>query len=257
MPAPIPINQLTTLYGQQPKPWDQLSPLNKLAALFTTSAPDPSAPDRQTDLPFDMAFQQAATRHFAQPAQPTPWRDVVAALGNVAQMGIMGRGGFGMPPTRIRRVEEPNVTTTFNKPQGLYTTPAEYPSPHADLGGVSTTFTVSPQAKILHLPDYGKTVVMRRGADSAGAGVHAARHFLGPAEFSRLRHLGQKQLIIETEHLFPEVAWNRYFDTQEVMEGLGGMLARRAGFDAMWLPDKISPPFSEFVALQSSSVQRP
>lgn len=98
MPAPIPVNQLTTLFAQRPQPWDQLSPLNKLAAIFTTGVPEPLAPDRQTDLPFETAFQQAATRHFTPPAQPTPWRDVVAALGNVAQMGILGRGGFGAPP---------------------------------------------------------------------------------------------------------------------------------------------------------------
>ena len=55
-------------------------------------------PDRQTDLPFESAFQQAAARYFTPPAQPTPWRDVIAALGNVAQMGIMGRGGFGTSP---------------------------------------------------------------------------------------------------------------------------------------------------------------
>lgn len=98
MPAPNAINQLTTLFAQQPQPWDQMSPLNKLAALFTTSVPAPLVADRQTDLPFESAFQQAATRYFTPPTQPTPWRDVVAALGNVAQMGIMGRGGFGTSP---------------------------------------------------------------------------------------------------------------------------------------------------------------
>ena len=158
-------------------------------------------------------------------------------------------------PNVVQRIEEPSITAPdFNKPQGVYTSPLGA-SPHEDLGGKRFTFDVNPDAKILILPDYGDEVIMRRGAVNAGAGVHAARHFLGAGEFQRLRELSKAELVREAHTLAPKADWSRYFDGQEILEGVGGILGRRAGYDAFWLADKKMPQFSEFVALTSRALR--
>jgi hypothetical protein len=154
-----------------------------------------------------------------------------------------------IPRAVVRHEEQGAAPSSVSKPQGLYTTPADVESPHADLGGARTEYSVNPDARVLSPQDYGAEVVMRRGASSAGTGVHVARELLGADEFARLKALRKPELIEEAKKIDPAVEWHRYYDAQEVMEGIGGVLARRAGYDALWLPDAVSPAFSEFVAL--------
>lgn len=164
-------------------------------------------------------------------------------------------------PEKVQRIEpagrEPG---TPDKPQGLYTSPANVESPHADLGGKVSTFDVNPNARVLRLEPLAdeSELVMRAGANSAGAGVHAARKLLGDKEFQRLRALRTKrELIEEARKIDPTVEWERYFDNQEIMEGIGGVLARKAGYDAIWLPDAdplvTTGEFDEFVALTDNA----
>jgi hypothetical protein len=52
-------------------------------------------------------------------------------------------------PKKVQRIEEKGVVTSLDKPQGLYTTPSDFQSPHAELGGSKIEYNVNPQAKIL------------------------------------------------------------------------------------------------------------
>ena len=155
-------------------------------------------------------------------------------------------------PTRVYRIEEPGTEASdWTKPHGLYTTPSSEESPHKALmaGGAEREWEVNPRARVLTVPEGKGEVAMRRGTTSAGAGVHVVRHLLGATEFDRLRKLRKSALIDEGRRIAPEVDWERYVDSQEVMEGIGGVLARKEGYDAFWVPDEADPSFSEFVAL--------
>ncbi len=180
--------------------------------------------------------QAARPRLPARPAPATP-----ARAGQQPPVPAM--------PRRVQRVEEPGVEPALDKPHGVYTTPADVESPHVDLGGEIRRYDVNPDARVLVLPDYGREVAMRQGAVGAGAGVQAARHLLGADEFARLKALDKSRLIEEAKPLDATVDWARYHDAQEVMEAIGAILARRQGYDALWLPDRADPAFSEFVAL--------
>ncbi len=165
----------------------------------------------------------------------------------------MDLSGTAAPiPTQVQRIEEPGAITDMGKPHGLYTTPVDVTSPHADLGGTTTTLNVNPDANVLTIPNADandRALAMRPGAINAGTGVHAAYQLLGADEFNRLRALPKDQLIAEAMKIDPNVDWSRYFDAQEVMEGIGGSLARQQGYDAIWMPSKADPAFSEYVGL--------
>jgi hypothetical protein len=51
------------------------------------------------------------------------------------------------------------------------------------------------------------------------------------------------------------VQWGKYHDTLEMLEGLGGIRARKAGYDSIIDKDPRSPAFDEFVALEDSAVK--
>ena len=161
-------------------------------------------------------------------------------------------------PTSVVRTEEKGAKIgSPDKPHGLYTSPADLVSPHSDLGGLKRKWDVNPSAKVLTIKDFGEEVIMRRGAISSGLGVHAARQLLGPGEFKRLKGLSKDELLKEAKAINSSVQWERYFDEQEIMEGIGGVIARGNGYDAMWQPDVLSPEFSEFVALNNNALREP
>ena len=158
-------------------------------------------------------------------------------------------------PQRVQRIEEKGVgTSSTDKPHGLYTSPENVDSPHKDLGGKPSTYAVNPDANILKLSEFsGEEVAMRRGTLSAGANVHVARELLGATEFKRLKLLRKKDLAAEAAKIDPDVEWSRYVDAQEIMEGIGGILAKQSGYDAIWVPDTEDSNFSEFVALTDNA----
>lgn len=157
----------------------------------------------------------------------------------------------------VQRVEEQGVVGGgVEKPHGLYTSPADIESPHADLGGTKSTFETNPNAKVLSLPDMppsDPSTIMRRDATGGSAGVVTAKQLLGSNEFDRLRSLSKSQLIQEAGKIDASVDWSRYFDRQEIMEGIGGVLARRAGYDAIWSPFARHPAFTEYIGLTDNA----
>lgn len=209
---------------------------------------EPSSPQAPALTPDSfMAEVSRATAAAPENSDIPPSGPVAMAESPAAQPGE----GF------VQRVEEPGVgRADFSKPHGIYTSPAEVESPHADLGGETYYWQKNPAANVLTFdstPD-DEDVVIRRGAISAGAGVHAARELLGAAEFNRLKATDTGELRGELEGQYPEIDWSRYYDKQELLEGLGGILARTAGYDAIALNDRQDPRFSEYVGLTPRSM---
>lgn len=162
------------------------------------------------------------------------------------------------PGLIVQRVEEPGVKVDFNKPQGLYTSPADVVSPHEDLGGEKVQLEISPEANTLDIPPFpGKEVAMRRGAMDAGAGVHMARKFLGKTEFEKLKSLSKPDLVSWANENYPDYKFSGYYDSQEVMEAIGGIEARGHGFDVVTVKDPTSPQYDETVILNSSALVTP
>lgn len=155
----------------------------------------------------------------------------------------------------VVRYEEPGVDKVdFEKPHGVYTTPSDVESPHADLGGKKFSFDLNPKGNTLDVPDYGKEVAMRKEAVGSGAGVSVVRHLLGADEFSRLKSLSKSGLSDWASKRFPGKDFSKYFDKQEVMEGIGGQLARDAGYDSFRQQSKDDPAFSEHVLLSKNAI---
>lgn len=150
---------------------------------------------------------------------------------------------------RVQRVEEKGVAPSgVDKPHGLYTSPAELESPHADLGGVRSTFETNPKANVLDLGTTSGFFKTNRGNVGESAGVAAARRLFGDQEVSRMMATRKSDLVSELKSREPKVSWERYYDQQEMVEGLAGIEARKKGYDAIWLGDK-DPQFSEYVGL--------
>jgi hypothetical protein len=147
----------------------------------------------------------------------------------------------------VQRIEEKGITSSVDKPQGLYTSPADIKSPHEYLGGEKKTFQTNPDANVLNVGETGffKT---NRGNVGESAGVATARRFFGDKEVSRTMQLSKKELVAELKEKYPDVEWNKYYDQQEMVEGLAGIEARKRGYDAIFALDE-DPKFNEYVGL--------
>lgn len=160
-------------------------------------------------------------------------------------------------PYEVQRIEEegsdPGGT---DKPHGLYTSPSDTTSPHEDLGGKRTTYKTNPDSNILHLGEAG-TVSSNRGQFvGESAGIAAARKLIGDADVFRMMGLKKDALVVELQSKYPDIDWSRYYDQHEMVEAVGGIEARRRGYDALYLTDK-DPKWNEFVALTDNAFESP
>jgi len=152
-------------------------------------------------------------------------------------------------PLRVQRYEETGASTSFDKPQGLYTTPSKEASPHADLGGFRIDYEIDPKAKVLTV-DATESISSNRGpAVGQSAGIAALRKLAGDAEATRFLALRKKDAIKEMSAKYPDINWDLYYDTHEIAEGYGAILAREQGFTGIWGPDSEAPEWSELVIL--------
>jgi len=153
----------------------------------------------------------------------------------------------------VQRVEEPGVSrATFDKLHGIYTTPLEYESPHKALGGETYLWLRNPKAKVLRV-DTGDLVRTNRGLVGQSAGIAALRKLLGK-DADKLLAMSKPELIKILSTKYPQVDWGKYYDAQEILEGYAGLLAREAGYDAIYGIDKVSPEFTEYVGLTEKSM---
>lgn len=155
----------------------------------------------------------------------------------------------------VQRIEEPKVgRATVDKPHGVYTTPLEYESPHKDLGGRTYLWLRNPDAKVLEV-DASRLIRTNRGLVGQSAGIGALRQLVGQEEAARLLQMPKADVIAYLSQKYPKVAWNRYYDTQEALEGYAGLLAREAGYDAIFALDKNYPELTEYVGLTEKALR--
>jgi len=115
-------------------------------------------------------------------------------------------------PTHVQRIEEPGISRpSMDKPQGLFTSPADVVSPHRDLAGKGFVLETNPKAKVLNV-DTTEFVVTNRGRVGQSAGIAALRKIVGEQEARRLLSLDKPAVIQEARKKFPKVEWDRFFD---------------------------------------------
>ena len=198
--------------------------------------------------------KDAIWKYVAEHQDGTDTRSLTEILEKPQQVTAEGKAGWkGI--TKVQRIEEPGIEPSIQKPQGLYTTPSDIKSPHADLGGKRTEYVINPKANVLEL---------RIAEESAG--INALRTLEGDKRLginlqeSRGRIttdlLSKQELIDKVSQEYPNIDWTQYTDQQEILEGYAGLLARKKGYDAIWSPDK-NPSFNEFVLLTDKAVLPP
>ena len=178
--------------------------------------------------------------------------------------GTAMQAGPTRPGLLLQRIEEPGIPQgSPDKPQGLYTFLGDRPNPIADAdefqGGEISFWRLSPDAKVLHLPKGREQIPIRRMALDSGAGVHVAKSLLDERTFLILRRGTKEDAIKFAEAQFPGPDYRRYRDKQEVIEAIGGQMARKQGYDAIYdhggnfpgLPDE-----DEIVLLNEKMAQR-
>ena len=154
-----------------------------------------------------------------------------------------------------------DVAPDAASPHGAYYSIASpgFVSPHAAdyPAGRTATLTFTPQ----RLLDLGDTTV--------DAGNAAARQLLGTEQYDALRRLGgvtypanalsrtargtrtgKTTLARELTRRYPGVEWSRYADSYEMLMGVGGLEARKAGYDAILATDNTDPNLAEMVVLE-------
>jgi hypothetical protein len=152
-------------------------------------------------------------------------------------------------PKVVYRIEEGAEMTGVEKPHGLYTSPLKFPPQAEGFKGIRRRFFVNPSAKILSV-DCTALTETNRGLVGTSAGVGAAKKLLGESTVSRLMKLPKKDLMQELKIRYPNVQWEKYFDQQEMIEALAGLIAREKGYDAIWGYDR---EWSEFVGLTQNA----
>ena len=157
-----------------------------------------------------------------------------------------------MVPVYVQRIEESssgiNTHASTMKPHGVYTTPANVISPHQELGGNIFFWELNPSASVLDLST-SSPIPIREMAIDSGTGVHAASKLLGTERFQQLLGRTKTQLIQWADDNLTKADYGRYYDNQEVLEAIGGQLARQHGFDILYRYDQTMPEFSEVVLL--------
>lgn len=223
------------------------------------------APEGQRGKAFAKGFGIGAGYSMTSPGGRMGLNDVEKASAEYyAQMKEFNKrlgewGGWKL----YQRIEEPGLKPSIDKPQGLYTSPYTkgIPSPHSDIGGETFLYERNPNAKVLTFEDRGtidRDIAIRRGSIGAGSGVWAARELLGKEEFSKLKNMTTKETLDYARKQYPEVDWERYLkeggDRQDIIEGIGGIEARKAGYDAIELKDVLAPEYTEYVALNEKAM---
>jgi len=153
----------------------------------------------------------------------------------------------------VQRIEEPGVKISFDKPQGLYTTPAKFESPHNYLGGETNLFGINPDSKIITIEHSGKLNLSGRGVDQDAANLMWLRQEL-PDVADNIRGKSFPELKIQFLKEFPNTKWDKYTEIQDMVEGYAGLKARQNGIDVIKTIDKTNPEFSETVLLNKDKI---
>jgi len=207
-------------------------------------------------------FPELAGKQLAAIPSPSPRISPGPALGAtiaptrpVKKAPASAVGQATIPPL-VKRIEEPGRLPLLpsKKAGGLYTTPADRVSPHEGIGGETHYWRTNPEAKVLRLDASGLKRSRARGLSGKSTGYAAVEQLASKDEASSLASMSRKDALAELTRREPEVDWTRYGDTDDMIDGYGGLLARRGGYDAMLGVDKAHPEFDEFVALTDQAI---
>lgn len=177
------------------------------------------------------------------------------------------RRSAGQPGSQriVKRTEQVgDLVADFKKPHGVYTSPGDVNSPHAELGGSQSEWVVNPSAKILKIQPpsmYDSEIGIRKLSggttiNTSGAGIWALREFAGPEIFNKMKKWTTEEARSQAYAAFPDYDWSKYVDTQEILEGYAGAVARAKGYDAIDLIHPKNPEWSEFVGLTENSMKQ-
>lgn len=156
-------------------------------------------------------------------------------------------------PEYVQRIEEPNVkVASLEKPHGIYTSPANVASPHSFLGGDAHYWKTNNDAKVLRLK-VGNVHSTRGRYSKVGesAGVAAARKIAGDEKVLPILLMEKEEAVDSVGEEYPDVSWDKYFDSTEIVEAYGGLKAKSAGYDAIWgvSENVLFKDLDEYVAL--------
>ena len=227
-------------------------PLKALKTYLRPSAQDGLGAARER-----IVAQTAASAEVERSIQAAG-REVSAAAGK-AERRVGGRRKGAEPLgefSTLQRldVSEVSVSAASEKPQGLFLSPSSVKSPQEAAGTVQTRFVATPK-NVLDVSDVAPTPIRLEAVDS-GATVRALRK-LEPELFNELKGMRLRELKDVVAKRFPEIDATKFdpVDSQDVLEAIGGVVARRRGFDAIIDRDAALPEFSEFVALKASAIR--
>ncbi|TRZ54052.1 MAG: hypothetical protein D4S01_00185, partial [Dehalococcoidia bacterium] len=152
-------------------------------------------------------------------------------------------------PSVVIRMEEPGVKPDVLKPHGLYL------NREGSDTGVEPEMTEKYQYQwhpdnVLDVTSDNSLINHARGQGFSlppSAGIKALRKLLSESEFESLRKAKKEELLTKFSAEYPDLGWDKYFDTYEMLEGYAGLRARDAGYDAIVAKDEV-------VALRDSAI---
>ena len=167
-------------------------------------------------------------------------------------MGVATREAMG-DSFLVQRFEEPGKTRAMmGKPQGIYTTPGDVISPHSNLGGDQFFWRRNPSANVLNV-DASSKIRTNRGHVSQPGGIAALRSIAGDTEFEKLAKMPKIELLALAKKEYPSIQWERYYDAHDILDALGGVKAKEAGYDAIFSIDKAGPQWNEYIMLSKNA----
>lgn len=160
---------------------------------------------------------------------------------------------LNIPDDIVQTVGEPGAAKpSLDDPHGIPTTPANRGLAQAEPGGKVHFWQKNPDANVLGIDNAGiDTTDPRnpfRGLANPGPGSYAALQLLGPQEFTRLKNSGALLRQFVTKQ-FPAFDWSQYSNRTQLLDGLGGALARENGYDAIALNDPLEVREGEYAGL--------
>lgn len=160
-------------------------------------------------------------------------------------------------PTQSNKLVRYDTTSeaNVNKPQGLYMSYAESGAPHWEAGTKIIEKMSNPDARILDVDARAKYKSYRskNRPIECGAGVDAAAKLIGKDKVQKFLLTPLKDLKKKAKEMYPNANFDTYYDTNEVVEAIGGLEARKQGYDAIRMLDTEMPEMSEYVALTENA----
>ena len=135
---------------------------------------------------------------------------------------------------KVVRIEEKGGIPDWSKPQGVYVVPKGKEGLIEGLEGKRYEYILAPKNPLIVEEEFYIEHERGKGLTiPASSGIKALKKLTDEKEFVRLMGLSRKDLRAELIAKAPDVAWNQYYDSYEMLEGYAGLLAKQGGYDAI------------------------